>query len=154
MSASHHYLNENFTTVARAAVRTRLPHYARNTSSHDGTTRRFSNLVLDLPLPYLMATVQLPLGISSQTTRDLVPRPHQMTCFLASSPPTHLISKPAWNPLLLLNHSLFAPLLMDLRVFSATSLQATAAWCGWASAFYFWHKSRRRSVSSKFMMAH
>ena len=68
-----------------------------------------------------MVTVQLLLGTSLQTTRDLAPRPRQMTRSLASSPPTHLISEPAWTPLLLLNHSPFAPLLMGTRAFSVTS---------------------------------
>ena len=94
LSASHHYLNENFSAVARAAVRTRLPHYARSASLRGGTSRRFSNLELVPPLPSLTVTVQLPLGSSSQTTRDLVPRPRQTTRSLASSPPTHLISEP------------------------------------------------------------
>ena len=83
LSASHHYLNENFTTVARAAVRIRLPHYIRSASSHGGITRRSSNLELVLQLPSLMVTVQLLLGPSSQTTRDLAPRPRQITRSLA-----------------------------------------------------------------------
>jgi hypothetical protein len=121
LSASHHYLNENFSTVARAAVRPRLPHYARSASSHGGTTRRFSNLELVLPLPSLMVTAQLLLGCSSQTTRDLAPRPRQITRSLASSPPTHLIFEPAWTPLLPSNYSPFSPFLMGPRAFSATS---------------------------------
>lgn len=119
MSASHHYLNENFSTVARAAVRTRLLHYPRLISCR--ATRRFSNLELVLPFPSLMVTVQLLLGCSSQTTRDLAPRPRQITRSLASSPLTHLISEPAWTPVLPSNYSPFAPFLMGPRAFSATS---------------------------------
>lgn len=121
LSASHHYLNENFSTVARAAVRIHLPHYGRSASSHGGTTRRFFNLERVLLFPSLMVTAQLLLGCSSRTTRGLAPRPRQITPSLASSPLTHLISEPAWIPQWPSNYSPSAPFLMGPRAFSATS---------------------------------
>jgi carboxylesterase type B len=62
ISASYHYLNEDFSTVARAAVRTGLLLHGCCAPSHGGTSRRFFNLERLLPLPTLMATVELLLG--------------------------------------------------------------------------------------------
>ena len=36
MSTFYHYLNKDFSTVARAAVRIHLTHYVGSGSSHDG----------------------------------------------------------------------------------------------------------------------
>jgi hypothetical protein len=54
---------------------------------------RFSNLERVPPFPSLTVTVELLLGCSLQKTHDLAPRPFQTRRFLASSPPTHLISE-------------------------------------------------------------
>lgn len=95
LSASYHYLNDNFSTVARAAVRTCLPHHGRSASSHDETCRRSSNLGQPPPFPSSKPIVELPLGCFLQTMCNLVLQPPQITRSLASSLPILLTSVPA-----------------------------------------------------------
>ena len=93
MSTFYHYLNKDFSTVARAAVRIHLPRYVGSSSSHDGNISRFSNPERVLHFRSLMVIAELLLGCFLQKIRNLVPRPCQTTRSLASSPPTHLISE-------------------------------------------------------------